>query len=114
MRENVGNGFSQLNCCPMKGAGCSNIVNILAVAADDGALAGLYHGEQRNFSGTPIEKYAAFAAMLRAQDACLHQRAKDFRHVCRRLTQSESDAARWGRSRLLILGQAEKRASCQK
>jgi hypothetical protein len=114
MRENVSNGFSQLDCCPMKGAGCSNIVNVPAVAADDGALAGLYHREQGNFIRTPIEEYAAFAAMLGAQDACFHQRTKDFRHVRRRLTQPERDTARRRRSRLLILRQAEKRTSCQK
>lgn len=113
MRKNALDGFSQFGCCPMKGAGCLDIVDILAITSDNGALACLYHREQRDFIGTPIEKHAAFAAMLRPQDACFYQRAEHLCHIGRRFTQLESDAA-WRRNPLLIFSQAEKGTSCQK
>jgi hypothetical protein len=99
-----GNGrFPQLHCGVMECARFSKIANVFTVAANDCALACFHDRQQRDLNGTPVEEYAAPAAVFRAQNARFHQGTQHFRHIRWRFSQLEGNASWRSRKAVLVL-----------
>lgn len=71
-RKNVHDRMVQLNRCAVKRTRRPEIVNVLAVAPGNSALARFHNRQQRDLVGTPVKHYPALATVLRAQDPGSH------------------------------------------